>query len=84
MLQSVDSLSDILFRLEHLNPKNPEEEALREGLVAVAKDLARIDETLMQIVDKDTFVSPAFRDLFDQLVTCGMESFAKLSGRTRG
>jgi len=32
MLQSVDSLSDILFRLEHLNPKNPEEEALRERL----------------------------------------------------
>lgn len=77
------SLADVAFDLEHVSPKTPEEEALRQGLLAVAKDIGRIDEILMDLVDRNLFVGPAFRDLSDELVTCGMGSFAKLASRTR-
>jgi hypothetical protein len=76
-------ITEVLLQLERLATKTPEEEALKRSLLEVGRDLERVDLALMQIVDTDQFVDPAYRDLSDQLVTQGMGLFSKLSNRTR-
>lgn len=75
--------ADVLLQIGRLPAKTPEEEALKRSMLEVGRAIEQVDQALMQIVDTDQFVDPAYRDLSDQLVTQGMALFSKLSNRTR-
>lgn len=79
-----DPSKDLLRAIKELPASSPHEGELRAALIQVAENIVAVDDILMRIVDEDLYVSSAFKDRADRMVTHGMELFAKLAQRTEG
>ena len=82
MLEPEKSLEELFHACSRLPAETAEQIELKEALVAVTKDLQRIDMALMRIVDTGQRLPEAFVDVGDPLVTRGYGLFGKMAGCT--
>lgn len=72
----------LMDQVRKIDPTTDNERDVQDALLKIAEGLAEVEVVLTNIVDADEFLSPEYEEAAGNLVTSGMEAFAKLHART--